>query len=641
MPEFEDEDMYEIFEGFIIETAEILDQISQDLMLLENSPEDLSLINQLFRSFHTIKGTSSFMGFSAIANFTHEAEDLLNKLRKEELKVSAGLTEILFLSRDAIEKMVSEIRADEPVSDFSKLLQMIEKAKNNDLSEGEADKSLLDTISNMEGFGDGDGDFSEDEEAMLQAAFAEINAGIADETHEIDEKDQPSVENKKNEPIEEKATGTPPLESPNKIDQKTQNKTSSKSNNSSDKKPPTVSETIRIDIDRVEALMDLSGELVLSRNRLAQISQQLEADPTDSSLIPELIDNYTQIDKVTSDIQNSIMKMRMVQVGKLYQKAPRIVRDLSREFDKKIKLVVSGEDTEIDRTIIEELNDPLVHMIRNSCDHGIEPKGKRMIAGKPEEGHIYLDAYQEGNNIILKIGDDGAGIDPEVIRSKSIEKGIISEAEAMEMSDKDIIQLIFAPGFSTAQSVSNVSGRGVGMDVVKTNIKKLKGSIEIKSEVGKGSTFIIKLPLTLAIIQGLLIGVGDEVFAIPLTSVDEVVTVRRNEIEIVNSRPVIRIRSEIIPVYDLKKVLFSDLQDDKRDLFNIVIVAHGIGKSGIIVDNLRGQQEIVIKSLGQILQGTTGIAGSTILGDGRVIMILDISELLENDEEKLFLEESL
>lgn len=661
MPQFEDEDMYEIFDGFLVETGEILEQISTDLIELENNPDNLDLVNQLFRSFHTIKGTSSFMGFVQISEFTHEAEDLLNKLRKSELTVSERIIEILLLSRDAIETMVYQIKDDEEVSSFPDILSMIEEVRNGNTqrspSDSEADtkkeksSNIIDTISDTEGFGEGGGDFSDDEEAMLQAAFAEINSGFLsdDKEESTDSASEDKVDRVASEAAKQENNNV--ISSPNAVTAATEvsahstpsitpsvsSKKAEKPVDNKNRKPSTNTETIRIDIERVEALMDLSGELVLSRNRLAQITHRLETNPYDHSLIHELIDNYTQLDKVTSDIQNSVMKMRMVQVGKLYQKAPRIVRDLSKEFDKNIKLVVSGEDTEIDRTIIEELNDPLVHMIRNSCDHGIESKEERRQKGKPEEGHIYLDAYQEGNNIILKIGDDGAGINPEFIKSKSLEKGIITPMEAEQMSEKEIIQLIFAPGFSTAKVVSSVSGRGVGMDVVKTNIQKLKGSIEIDSEIDKGSTFIIKLPLTLAIIQGLLVKIQEDVYALPLTSVDEVVTVESGQIETINSRPVIKIRNEIIPIFDLEKMLHGYSNHSEKRQYHIVIVAHGTEKSGIIVDDLQGQQEIVIKSLGPILQGTKGITGSTILGDGRVIMILDIGEMLEDYEETEFI----
>jgi two-component system chemotaxis sensor kinase CheA len=323
------------------------------------------------------------------------------------------------------------------------------------------------------------------------------------------------------------------------------------------------------------------------------------------------------------------MKMRMVPVGKLYQKAPRIVRDLSKEFTKKINLVVKGEETEIDRGIIEELTDPLTHMIRNSCDHGIETPDKRIAKGKSETGTITLDAEQEGNNIVLKISDDGAGMDAELLKAKAIEKSILTVEQAATMPNKEAYQLIFAPGFSTAAKVTSVSGRGVGMDVVRTNIAELKGFIEIETEVGKGTTFYIKLPLTLAIIQGLIVHCGGEKFAIPLNSVLNVVSVETDSIYTLNQVEVIRIREDVIPLLRLDYAL--DTPEKKNDISGSYVVIVGIGSQsiGIIVDDLLGQQEVVIKSLGEYLGSIKAISGSTIMGDGSVIMIVDVAQLVE------------
>jgi two-component system chemotaxis sensor kinase CheA len=376
--------------------------------------------------------------------------------------------------------------------------------------------------------------------------------------------------------------------------------------------------------------MDLSGELVLGRNRLAQISNIIASEFRGNDKVRDLLDTMSQIDFVTSEIQTAVMRMRMVPIAKLYQKAPRIVRDLSREFNKQINLVLKGEETEIDRGIIEELNDPLVHMIRNSCDHGLESNEARAQAGKPAVGTITLDAEQEGNAIVIRISDDGRGIDPEKILASAIEKKVITEEQGASMSKREILQLIFLPGFSTAKVVTSVSGRGVGMDVVRTNIQKLKGIIEIESELGKGTTFVIKLPLTLAIIQGVLVRVRSESYAIPLTSVIEVVAIDMKSVYSVNRQEVIRIRQEVLPLMRLDKVL--DVNDPLEGLEQryVVVVGFGLQRIGFVVDELLGQQEIVIKSLGEYLGQIKGIAGSTILGDGRVIMIIDVAELIQD-----------
>jgi two-component system chemotaxis sensor kinase CheA len=375
--------------------------------------------------------------------------------------------------------------------------------------------------------------------------------------------------------------------------------------------------------------MDLSGELVLGRNRLSQISDRLKELFDNEHLVAELLETTSQLDKITTDIQATAMKMRMVPIGKLYQKSPRIVRDLSKEFGKEIELILKGEDTEIDRGIIEELNDPLVHMIRNSCDHGIESPEKRVAKGKPAKGTITLDAEQEGNNIVLRISDDGNGIDAEKVKAKALEKGVISAEQAAQMSKRELYQLIFAPGFSTAAVVSAVSGRGVGMDVVKTNIQKLKGVIEIESEINKGTTFVIKLPLTLAIIQGLIVQVENETYALPLSNVVEVVALTDENCSTINQKRVIRIRQQVLPLLTLKSELNIPAKPTPSTAQYVVVIGLAHQRLGIVVDSLLGQEEIVIKSLGQYLGNIPAIAGSTILGDGRVIMILDIQELVD------------
>lgn len=626
---FNDPEMQEIFEGFIAETGELLETLSQDLMLLENNPNDMDLLNSIFRGFHTIKGTASFMGFETIAVITHHAEDILNKMRRNELTVTNEIVDILLEVQDWIVLLIERIQDgnNDPV-DYSSTIAAIDKIRggspeselqSKSPNEIKSESQKIDTdskqsavervLQNSKSIVEKEGDFDSDDIAMLQAAFDEINQSFN------------SLANKDNEDSKVEAKSIKPTISEQ---QKSQPKEQGNSKNVKH------NESIRIDVDRVESLMDLSGELVLGRNRLQQITDNLIEQQGNKETIKDLIESTAQIDFVTSEIQSAVMRMRMVPVGKLYQKAPRIVRDLTREFNKKIKLVVEGEETEIDRGIIEELNDPLVHMIRNSCDHGVESPQERIELGKPEEGTIKLDADQEGNNIVLKISDDGKGMDPEKLKSKAVEKGVITTEQAANMTDREAYQLIFAPGFSMAKQVSSVSGRGVGMDVVRTNIQKLKGMIEIESELGKGTTFIIKLPLTLAIIQGLLVKVSDETFAIPLSSVIEVVAVNESKVKTVNNQEVIRIRDEVTPISRLDLAL--KCSEIKKDLKNRYVVNVGVGvhKLGLVVDELLGQQEIVIKSLGEYLGDISGIAGSTILGDGRVIMIIDVAQLTQS-----------
>ncbi len=715
---FDDPDMQEIFEGFVVETNELLDALQQDLMALEDQPENYDLLNSIFRNFHTIKGTSGFMGFDDIAGITHHAEDLLNKFRKQELQVTIQCIDVLLDVWDIISKMLYNktegIDEDVPSDLTVEKLELLNKGEeipsnfrmsveanqeasevvetdsaeeqyevsngSNAVEESSENENTLDSILGDSSFGDHDGYYTDDELDLIQQAFAQINEDHKKEASErrddgilevemteevedlfssqFDEHLEMSTESvsKSEEVIEEHTVPKEKAEvvkeqveitkedkksEGKKVDtEKTKTNNSVKSSKKSEGKKVTPTkktvtksaETIRIDVSRVETLMDLSGELVLGRNRLSQISELLERDTTNyEQNVRDLMEAMGSIDLLTSEIQSAVMKMRMVPIAKLYQKAPRIVRDLAKENNKKMKLVVTGEETEIDRGIIEELNDPLTHMIRNSCDHGIESKENRLAAGKPEEGIISLDADQEGNHIVLKISDDGSGMDPEKLKTKAIEKDLITKEQADQMSDKEAYQLIFAPGFSTAKQVTSVSGRGVGMDVVRTNIQKLKGIIEIESELGKGTTFIIKLPLTLAIIQGLLVKVNQEIFAIPLNSVTEVVSIEDGDVSKVNNKEVIRIREEVLPVLYLNKILkISNVEEISNIKEKYVVnVSVGMQSMGLVVDQLIGQEEIVIKSLGNYLGNIKGIAGSTILGDGRPIMILDVAQLLE------------
>lgn len=661
---FVDPEMMEIFEGFLIETQELLDTLTNDLMEIEQNPDDDELINKIFRSFHTIKGTSSFMGVDKISTITHNAEDILNKVRRHEMTINQDIIDVMLEVQDWIMIMLEQLRAGDDIEvDYSQTLEKLNILKTgaplsnqapattnaptadaNANFDSESNQSALDMILTNDEITSHPGDFTPDEYALLDKAFAEMNQKFAMEVKSnepIQAKDTPATaqtniteeQHHNSEPIVEEhaddyhtETEKSKLPQVAKADDKA--KPPAEKSNAKVSGQVVTTETIRIDVGRVESLMDLSGELVLSRNRLMQIGENIDNRVADKELIRELIDSTAQLDFITSEIQNAVMKMRMVPIGKLFQKAPRIVRDLSKEFGKKIKLVLRGEETEIDRGIIEELNDPLVHMIRNSCDHGIETPQDRIKKGKPEEGTLILDASQEGNNIVIKIIDDGAGMDPQKLINKAIEKGVLKPEEAMSFSKREAFQLIFAPGFSTAKVVTSVSGRGVGMDVVRTNIQALKGMVDIESEIDNGTTFIIKLPLTLAIIQGLLVRIQKETYAIPLSSVLEVVSTTNCEISTVNKKEVIRIRNDVFPLIRLDYALKHPEPKETLEGRNVVIVGVGVEKYGLVCDELLGQQEIVIKSLGEYLGNIKGIAGSTILGDGRVIMIIDIGDLI-------------
>lgn len=629
----QDKEIQELFNGFLIDTQELLESISNDLIVLENNCEDIEILNKLFRSFHSIKGTTSFMGIESMSYITHLAEDILNKLRRSELEVDLNIIDILLEVHDWLKLLLDRVKADnfEPV-DYSRTIETLKQLNN---SSGLNSKEWAEKNISLRNF-----DSSPDEENKTSS---ENNSNLDDILSKRNLINESSDFLNLNLSIDESAFNK---EFENKYDiDSTQKNNSEPSNLNDDNKIYLLlnnysevksstdfgigSETIRIDVNRVEALMNLSGELVLGRNRLSQIADSIELENCNKNFIRELFDATAQLDLVTSEIQAVVMKMRMVPIAKLYQKAPRIVRELSKEFGKKINLIVKGEDTEIDIGIIEKLNNPLLHLLRNSCDHGIETPDERIENGKSAEGNITLDAEQEGNAIVLTITDDGKGLDIKKIIDKAVQKEIITLEQANQISKREIYQLIFQPGFSTASLVTNFSGRGVGMDVVMTNIQKLKGIIDIESEERKYTKFIIKLPLTLAIIQGLLVKVGNETFAIPLSSVIEVLALNKDSIYSINHKDVIRLREDILPLVKTANTLnLKDTTNLNKSQY-VVVVGIGLLRIGLIVDELLGQQEIVIKALGEYLGNIKGLAGSTILGDGKVIMIIDVQELVE------------
>jgi two-component system chemotaxis sensor kinase CheA len=663
-----DNEMRELLESFLIETQEILDTLDQDLMDLESQPQNFDLLNSIFRSFHTIKGTSSFMGFDQITNITHHAEDILNKLRKSELQVTSEIVDALLEVYDWLKILLKKARAGETDTvDYSKTLEKLEKITAPDKKQSStsaqpspavsvqtspsvasSEGGLVDTILSDPNFGKTGDYFTDDELSLIAKAFDEINktlsggstastAASATASTTVSVPAQ-QVESRPNTPP---ATSTTPPATPSKLpatpaekppaEKPSAARQAAKPDDANLKATPVTSDaTIRVDVNRLETLMDLSGELVLGRNRLAQVTQELLQRYEDHDFLRELQETSSSIDFITTELQSAIMKTRMVPISKIFQKAPRIVRDLSKEFGKEIELVLRGEETELDRGIIEELNDPLVHMLRNSCDHGIEKPEDRVKANKPPKGTLILDAEHEGNHIVVSIIDDGKGMDPEKIKLKALEKGLISSEQAQTMSDREAFNLIFMPGFSTAEKITSVSGRGVGMDVVRTNIQKLKGIIDIDSKLGAGTTFTIKLPLTLAIIQGLLVRVQQEIYALPLSAVVEVVNTDLNQIYSVNQNEVIRIRNQVFPLIRMDKVLRAPTHSDSLENRYVVVVGLADRRLGLVVDELLGQKEIVIKSLGDYLGHIRGISGSTILGDGRVIMIIDIEELIHS-----------
>ncbi|WQS61073.1 chemotaxis histidine kinase/response regulator CheAY2 [Helicobacter pylori] len=651
------DDLQEIMEDFLIEAFEMNEQLDQDLVELEHNPEDLDLLNRIFRVAHTIKGSSSFLNLNILTHLTHNMEDVLNRARKGEIKITPDIMDVVLRSIDLMKTLLVTIR--DTGSDTN-------NGKENEIEEAVKQLQAI-TSQNLEGAKETSGTKEtpqkenkeeakeENKENKAKAPTAENPASdnpLADEP-DLDyanmsaEEVEAEIErllNKRQEADKErraqkkqedqakpKQEVTPAKETPKTETPKApKTETKAKADTEENKAPSIgVEQTVRVDVRRLDHLMNLIGELVLGKNRLIRIYSDVEERYDGEKFLEELNQVVSSISAVTTDLQLAVMKTRMQPVGKVFNKFPRMVRDLSRELGKSIELIIEGEETELDKSIVEEIGDPLIHIIRNSCDHGIEPLEERRRLNKPETGKVQLSAYNEGNHIVIKISDDGKGLDPVMLKEKAIEKGVISERDAEGMSDREAFNLIFKPGFSTAKVVSNVSGRGVGMDVVKTNIEKLNGIIEIDSEVGVGTTQKLKIPLTLAIIQALLVGVQEEYYAIPLSSVLETVRISQDEIYTVDGKSVLRLRDEVLSLVRLSDIFKVDaILESNSDVY-VVIIGLADQKIGVIVDYLIGQEEVVIKSLGYYLKNTRGIAGATVRGDGKITLIVDVGAMMD------------
>lgn len=594
-----DNEMAEILESFIIETREIFERLGQDLLTLEKGVTDNELLNTIFRAVHTVKGTSSFLGLEQMTSLAHVFEDVLNKLRKGEITVSSDKMDVMFEAYDIMKDLLARIEA----RNLAKI----------DLS------AIIPKLRVIGQVGMAAPDVPAVAPAPADAPADEAGQSEVAEFPDVAEAPVPAPAAQVTAPAPAKAPAPAPAQA-----------AAAQHPEAAQAAAKAVDTTIRVDVARLDSLMNLVGELVLGRNRLTQISYLMNQQHEGIPITKDLTETSSQIDFITTELQMAVMKTRMVPIAKVFNKLPRLVRDLMKETGKEIELVTFGEDTELDKSIIEELNDPLVHLMRNAGDHGLESTADRRAAGKPEKGIITVRAEHEGNHIVISVADDGRGMDPEKLKAKAIEKGMITEAQAREMSKAEAFNLVFAPGFSTAAKVTNVSGRGVGMDVVRTNIQKLKGIIEIESDMGKGSKIIIKLPLTLAIIQALLVEVDREVFSVPLESVLEVVRIQPKDINTISGREVVRLRNTVLPLARLQSIMgTSNGEEHQDDWIYIVVVGLAQQRLGIVVDSLLGQKEVVIKSLGGYLGTVPGIAGSTILGDGRVIMIIDVGELMK------------
>lgn len=616
------EDMQEILEDFLVEAFELVEQIDHDLVELESNPEDLELLNRIFRVAHTVKGSSSFLNFDVLTKLTHHMEDVLNKARHGDLKITPDIMDVVLDSIDRMKTLLNCIRDNGNDTAIGMDIEPI-CSKLTAISEGEEVSSA-----------------SVSEPAVQSPAAEAPKEAVAEPEVDVNQLSDSEVEAE----IERLLKVRKAEDQARRAQKKKQNPspspapkpTPAKSNDIADKKVPasgggvsSMDQTIRVEVKRLDHLMNLIGELVLGKNRLLKIYDDVEERYEGEKFLEELNQVVSQLSIITTDVQLAVMKTRMQPVAKVFNKFPRVVRDLSRELGKQIELEIKGEETELDKSIIEEIGDPIMHMIRNSCDHGVEDPAARVAAGKPEKGIVQLKAYNEGNHIVIEITDDGKGLDPNGLKMKAIEKNLITEREADQMSDKEALSIIFKPGFSTAAKVTNVSGRGVGMDVVKTNIEKLNGVIDIDSELGKGSSFKLKIPLTLAIIQSLLVGAQEEFYAIPLASVLETVRVPIDDIYTIEGKNVLRLRDEVLSLVRLSDVFGVKQVFESAEQTYVVIIGVAESKLGIIVDTLVGQEEIVIKSMGNYLQNIQGIAGATIRGDGRITLIIDVGTLMD------------
>lgn len=622
------EDMQEILEDFLVEAFELVEQIDHDLVELEANPGDLELLNSIFRVAHTVKGSSSFLNFDVLTKLTHHMEDVLNKARHGELEITPDIMDVVLESIDKMKTLLSCIRDNgndtsigmdigpicQKLTDISEKGSLSADTPKEESTQAapQADVQPQQPVQND----------SADEVDVNSLSDAEVEAEIERLLKVRKAEDQARRQAKANTPSPSPASAKP--------------KEAVAANANANKVPAqgsgnasAMEQTIRVDVKRLDQLMNLAGELVLNKNRIINIHNDVEERYEGEKFLEELNQVVAQLSVVTTDIQLAVMKTRMQPVAKVFNKFPRVVRDLSRELGKQIELEITGEETELDKSIVEEIGDPIMHMIRNSCDHGIEDPATRLANGKPEKGIIQLQAYNEGNHIVIEITDDGKGLDTNMLKMKAVEKKLITEKEADEMSDKEAFGIIFRPGFSTAAKVTNVSGRGVGMDVVKTNIEKLNGVIDIDSELGKGSTFKLKIPLTLAIMQSLVVGTQEEIYAIPLTSVLETVRVSIDSIYTIEGKNVLRLRDEVLSLVRLSDVFGVKQVFESNDLVYVVVIGVAESKLGIIVDIMVGQEEVVVKSMGDYLQNIRGIAGATVRGDGRIMLIVDVAAMMD------------
>ena len=707
-------DVSQYLEIFLDETNEHLQNLNTQILSLEQEPDNMDTINEIFRAAHSLKGMAGTMGYKRMQALTHDMENVFSEVRNGNITVKANMIDIIFQCLDALEEYNTNIResADEGTNDNEHLIKQLNDILNGGNGEnGEAEKAteaaeaakenVVETAEDNSNkkwldikLGDSERNVLNEakrqgkniygitvkvhESCILKAARAFLVFKAVEETSEIivsspsaqdieDEKfdldfsliiisDSPIdtiIQAAKNVSEIEDVLGdvyvveqvkaakevktTEVKEETVKTEVATAQATSPAASatagaqattaaGKSDKKPvagkPGVNRTVRVDIEKLDTLMNLVSELIIAKNSL------VSASATEKNTNSEVFEQIEYLESVTTSLHESVMKVRMVPIESVVTKFPRMIRDLSKKLNKKMELYMSGEETELDRTVVDEIGDPLMHLLRNSADHGLESAAVRKERGKPEVGSIFLDAYQDGNNVVIEVRDDGNGIDTQAVKKKAIDRGVITPEQAENMNEKEIIDLLFSAGFSTAKEVSDVSGRGVGLDVVKSKIEALSGEVEVKSKLGEGSTWIIRLPLTLAIIQALMVDIGEEKYAISLGSIQTIEDISVSDVKLVQNKEVINLRGTVIPLIRLNEILDIPSKKDSQDNLIVVIVKKGDKLAGLVVDELIGQQEIVIKSMGKYINKCKIISGATILGDGEVALILDANALI-------------
>lgn len=701
-------DLSQYLEIFIDETKEHLQTLNDQVLIMEQDPENIDTVNEIFRAAHSLKGMAGTMGFKRMQRLTHDLENVFSEIRNGKMSVTPDIVDIVFKCLDALEGYLANIEesADEGTEDNEEIINLLNAVLDGSAAQPDEPTPTLEAIATPVAESATTVSDGTDKRKFLQLPIAdfEINAmkeaiangmNVYGVTVYIQEtcilkaaraflvfkgvesvgeviKSEPSVQDIEDEKFDfdfsmfiisektaeqvqkvianvseiqevvlepftpEQAQSVVPVETVAATEEEkkpaveevktesTKETASEKKKPAADaKKKPVVNRSVRVDIEKLDDLMNLVSELIIAKNGLVSVNAYEGGSQTQ-----QFNEQIEYLERITTNLHESVMKVRMVPIESVVNRFPRMIRDLSKKLNKEMELIMTGEETELDRTVIDEIGDPLMHMLRNAADHGLESTIDRIKKGKPQVGTIRLDAYQDGNNVTIEVTDDGAGIDVEKVKASAIKKGAITEEQAEMMTDKEAIDLLFQPAFSTAEKVSDVSGRGVGLDVVKSKIEGLGGDVEVHTVLGEGTTFIVRLPLTLAIIQALMVEIRDEKYAIPLNSIVTVEDIPTTDVKLVQNKEVITLRGAVIPLVRLDQVLDSEPLEEEPENLIVVIVKKGDKQAGLVIDNLIGQQEIVIKPFGKYIYIHKMFSGATILGDGEVALIIDANTLV-------------